>query len=131
MSNASTLPSAPDSRRPLFPKLTQQRRQTSSTHRGVASQALLRCYFLKGTRRLSSSKKEDQFGAKPLRKSTKVQIFGTRCGVTRRGDAGDQLAKEIGIDMPRISMPISLMDNCKYPQTSANRNQTIFPYQKE
>lgn len=58
--------------------------------------------------------KEDHFGGNAYEEEYKGQIYGTGSAYGYRGDYGDQLAREMGLDMPFVSMPDPLIQNGKY-----------------
>ncbi len=87
---------------------------------GVAG--LSAAYFLKGKDWLLLEK-EDHFGGNAYQEEYEGQIFGTGSAYGYRGDAGDQLAKEIGLDLPLVNMPDPIIDNGR---TSGARVSTSF-----
>src|SRR6202008_88635 len=80
---------------------------------GAGSAGLSAAYFLRGKDWLLLEK-EDHFGGNAYQEEYEGQIFGTGAAYGYRGDDGDQLAKEIGLDLPLISMPDPIIDNGKY-----------------
>jgi protoporphyrinogen/coproporphyrinogen III oxidase len=95
---------------------------------GVAG--LSAAYFLKGKDWLLLEK-EDHFGGNAYQEEYEGQIFGTGAAYGYRGDDGDLLAKEIGLDMPLISMPDPIIDNGKYAPDIWRTGINDLPYSKE
>src|SRR5208282_4076665 len=69
---------------------------------GVAG--LSAAYFLRGKNWLLLEK-EEHFGGNAYQEEYEGQVYGTGSAYGYRGDAGDVLAKEIGVDMPLVNMP--------------------------
>jgi hypothetical protein len=65
---------------------------------GGGVSGLSAAYFLKGKDWLLVEK-EDHFGGNAYQEEYEGQIFGTGSAYGYRGDPGDQLAKEIGLDI--------------------------------
>jgi hypothetical protein len=95
---------------------------------GVAG--LSAAYFLKGKDWLLLEK-EDHFGGNAYQEEYDGQIYATGAAYGYRGDAGDQLAKEIGLHLPLISMPDPLIDNGKYAPDIWRSGINDLPYTKE
>jgi len=97
---------------------------------GGGVSGLSAAYYLKGKDWLLLEK-EDHFGGNAYQEEYEGQIFGTGSAYGYRGDAGDQLAKEIGLDMPLISMPDPIIDNGKYAPDIWRTGINDLPYSKE
>ena len=95
---------------------------------GVAG--LSAAYFLKGKDWLLLEK-EDHFGGNAYQEEYEGQIFGTGSAYGYRGDAGDLLAKEIGLDMPLINMPDPIIDNGRYVPDIWRSGINDLPYAKD
>ncbi len=87
-------------------------------------------YFLKGKDWLLLEK-EEHFGGNAYQEEYEGQIFGTGAAYGYRGDAGDLLAKEIGLDMPLINMPDPIIDNGKYAPDIWRSGIDELPYPKD
>ena len=97
---------------------------------GGGVSGLSAAYFLKGKDWLLLEK-EDHFGGNAYQEEYEGQIFGTGSAYGYRGDPGDQLAKEIGLDMPLINMPDPLIDDGKYSPDIWRTGINDLPYSKE
>jgi phytoene dehydrogenase-like protein len=97
---------------------------------GGGVSGLSAAYFLKGKDWLLLEK-EDHFGGNAYQEEYEGQIFGTGAAYGYRGDPGDQLAKEIGLDMPLINMPDPIIDNGKYAPDIWRTGINDLPYSKE
>ena len=97
---------------------------------GGGVSGLSAAYFLKGKDWLLLEK-EDHFGGNAYQEEYEGQIFGTGAAYGYRGDTGDQLAKEIGLDLPLISMPDPIIDNGKYAPDIWRTGINDLPYSKE
>jgi Flavin containing amine oxidoreductase len=75
--------------------------------------------------------KEDHFGGNAYEEEYEGQIYGTGAAYGYRGDAGDVLAKEIGVDMPLINMPDPVIDNGSYGPDIWRSGLDHLPYSKE
>src|SRR5215469_5374306 len=95
---------------------------------GVAG--LSAAYFLKD-KDLLLLEKEEHFGGNAYEEQYEGQIFGTGSAYGYRGDAGDLLAKEIGLDLPLVSMPDPLIDNGKYAPDIWRTGINDLPYTKD
>ena len=97
---------------------------------GGGVSGLSAAYFLKGKDWLLLEK-EDHFGGNAYQEEYEGHLFGTGAAYGYRGDAGDQLAKEIGLDMPLINMPDPIIDNGKYAPDIWRTGIDDLPYSKE
>ena len=95
---------------------------------GVAG--LSAAYFLKGKDWLLLEK-EDHFGGNAYQEEYEGQIYGTGSAYGYRGDAGDVLAKEIGLNLPLVSMPDPMIDNGKYAPDIWRSGINDLPYSKD
>jgi len=95
---------------------------------GVAG--LSAAYFLRGKDWLLLEK-EEHFGGNAYEEEYEGQIFGTGAAYGYRGDAGDQLAKAIGLDLPLVNMPDPLIDNGRYTPDIWRTGINDLPYSKE
>jgi hypothetical protein len=95
---------------------------------GVAG--LSAAYFLKGKDWLLLEK-EDHFGGNAYQEEYEGQIFATGAAYGYRGDQGDHLAKEIGLNMPLINMPDPIIDNAKYAPDIWRSGINDLPYSKD
>jgi protoporphyrinogen/coproporphyrinogen III oxidase len=97
---------------------------------GGGVSGLSAAYFLKGKDWLLLEK-EEHFGGNAYQEEYEGQVFGTGAAYGYRGDDGDQLAKEIGIDMPLINMPDPIIVNGKYSPDIWRSGIDDLPYSKE
>src|SRR5271170_2525582 len=95
---------------------------------GVAG--LSAAYFLRGKDWLLLEK-EEHFGGNAYQEEYEGQIFGTGSAYGYRGDAGDVLAKEIGVDMPLVNMPDPVIDNGKFGPDIWRTGIEHLPYPKK
>jgi len=95
---------------------------------GVAG--LSAAYFLKGQDWLLLEK-EDHFGGNAYQEEYDGHIFATGAAYGYRGDAGDLLAKEIGLKLPLVSMPDPIIDNGKYAPDIWRTGINDLPYSKD
>jgi protoporphyrinogen/coproporphyrinogen III oxidase len=95
---------------------------------GVAG--LSAAYFLKGKDWLLLEK-EDHFGGNAYQEEYDGQIYGTGSAYGYRGDAGDLLAKEIGLEMPLVNMPDPIIDNGRYAPDIWRTGINDLPYPKD
>ncbi len=94
---------------------------------GVAG--LSAAYFLKDKDWLLLEK-EDHFGGNAYQEEYEGQVFGTGAAYGYRGDAGDLLAKEIGLDLPLVNMPDPIIDNGRYAPDIWRSGINDLPYTK-
>jgi hypothetical protein len=94
---------------------------------GVAG--LSAAYYLKDKDWLLLEK-EEHFGGNAYQEEYEGQVFGTGSAYGYRGDAGDLLAKEIGLDMPLINMPDPVIDNGRYAPDIWRAGINDLPYPK-
>ena len=94
---------------------------------GVAG--LSAAYFLRGKDWLLLEK-EDHFGGNAYQEEYEGHIFGTGSAYGYRGDHGDMLAKEIGLNLPLINMPDPIIDNGKYAPDIWRTGINDLPYSK-
>jgi hypothetical protein len=95
---------------------------------GVAG--LSAAYFLKAKDWLLLEK-EDHFGGNAYQEEYDGHTYATGAAYGYRGDAGDQLAKEIGLHLPLISTPDPLIDNGKYAPDIWRTGINDLPYTKD
>jgi len=95
---------------------------------GIAG--LSAAYFMKGKDWLLLEK-EDHFGGNAYEEDYEGHIFGTGSAYGYKGDQGDQLAKEIGVNMPLVNMPDPIIDNGKYSPDIWRSGLNDLPYPKE
>jgi monoamine oxidase len=95
---------------------------------GVAG--LSAAYFLRGKEWLLLEK-EDHFGGNAYQEEYAGQVYGTGSAYGYRGDDGDNLAKEIGLDMPFIAMPDPVIDNGVYTADPWKAGLEHLPYTKD
>lgn len=95
---------------------------------GVAG--LSAAYFLKGKDWLLLEK-EEHFGGNAYQEEYEGQAFATGAAYGYRGDAGDKLAKEIGLNLPLINMPDPIIDNGKYAPDIWRTGINDLPYTKD
>ena len=94
---------------------------------GVAG--LSAAYFLRGKDWLLLEK-EGHFGGNAYQEEYQGQVYGTGSAYGYRGDDGDRLAKEIGIDMPFVGMPDPVIDNGVYTADPWKAGLDHLPYTK-
>jgi hypothetical protein len=75
--------------------------------------------------------KEDHFGGNAYEEEYQGQLFSTGAAYDFRGSFSDQLAKEIGVDMPLVDMPDPTIDNRSYVPDTWRAGLEHLPYQKE
>ena len=95
---------------------------------GVAG--LSAAYFLPG-KDWMLLEKEAHFGGNAYQEEYEGQIYGTGSAYGYRGDAGDLLAKEIGLHLPLVAMPDPIIDNGKYSPDIWRSGINDLPYAKE
>ena len=95
---------------------------------GVAG--LSAAYFLPG-KDWMLLEKEAHFGGNAYQEEYEGQIYGTGSAYGYRGDAGDSLAKEIGLHLPLVAMPDPIIDNGKYSPDIWRSGINDLPYSKE
>ena len=66
-----------------------------------------------------------------MKKSTTARFFSTGSAYDFRGSFSDQLAKEIGINMPLVDMPDPTIDNRTYVPDTWRSGLEHLPYTKE
>jgi protoporphyrinogen/coproporphyrinogen III oxidase len=96
---------------------------------GGGVSGLSAAYFLRGKDWLLLEK-EDHFGGNAYEEEYQGQIFATGSAYGYRGDEGDLLAKEIGLDMPLINMPDPVIDNGKFGPDIWRSGIDQLPYTK-
>jgi 2-polyprenyl-6-methoxyphenol hydroxylase-like FAD-dependent oxidoreductase len=95
---------------------------------GVAG--LSAAYFLRGKDWLLFEK-EAQFGGNALQEEFEGQAYATGSAYAFRGDEGDQLASEIGLQLPLINMPDPTIVNKTYVPDTWKAGLDQLPYPKE
>ena len=95
---------------------------------GVAG--LSAAYFLENKDWLLLEK-EAHFGGNAYEEEYEGQIFGTGSAYGYRGDAGDQLAKQIGLDLPLVNMPDPMIDNGRYVPDIWRKGINDLPYSRD
>src|SRR5450432_4216659 len=95
---------------------------------GVAG--LSSAYFLRGKDWLLLEK-EEHFGGNAYQEEYHGQAYGTGSAYGYRGDDGDHLAKEIGVEMPFVAMPDPVLDNGVYTADPWKAGLNHLPYSKE
>ena len=95
---------------------------------GVAG--LSAAYFLKDKDWLLLEK-EEHFGGNAHQEEYEGQIFGTGSAYGYRGDQGDLLAKEIGLDLPLVNMPDPVIDNGRFAPDIWRSGINELPYTKD
>lgn len=95
---------------------------------GVAG--LSAAYFLRGKDWLLLEK-DDHFGGNAYQEEYEGQIFATGSAYGYRDDAGDKLAKEIGLYLPPINMPDPIIDNGKYAPDIWRTGIDDLPYTRD
>jgi hypothetical protein len=97
---------------------------------GGGVSGLSAAYYLHGKDWLLLEK-EDHFGGNAYEEEYQGQIFATGSAYGYRGDEGDLLAKEIGLDMPLINMPDPVIDNGKFGPDIWRSGIDQLPYTKD
>ena len=95
---------------------------------GVAG--LSAAYFLRGKDWLLLEK-ENHFGGNAYQEEFDGQPFSTGAAYAYRGDDGDQLAAELGLKLPLVSMPDPTLVNKTYVPDTWKTGITQLPYPKE
>lgn len=95
---------------------------------GVAG--LSAAYFLRGKDCLLLEK-EPQFGGNALQEEFEGEIYGTGSAFSFRGDEGDQLASEIGLQLPFVNMPDPTIVNKTFVPDTWKAGLDQLPYPKE
>jgi monoamine oxidase len=95
---------------------------------GVAG--LSAAYFLRGKDWLLLEK-ELQFGGNALQEEFDGQIYATGSAYAYHGDEGDQLASEIGLQLPFVNMPDPTIANKTYVPDTWKTGIDQLPYSKE
>jgi monoamine oxidase len=95
---------------------------------GIAG--LSAAYFLRGKDWLLLEK-EEHFGGNAYEEEFEGQIYGTGSAYGYRGDEGDKLAREIGVEMPLVAMPDPVIDNGVYTADPWKEGLDHLPYSKE
>jgi NAD(P)-binding Rossmann-like domain len=75
--------------------------------------------------------KEEHFGGNAYEEEYQEQLFSTGAAYDFRGSFSDQLAKEIGVDMPLVGMPDPTIDNRTYVPDTWRSGLEHLPYTKE
>jgi protoporphyrinogen oxidase len=75
--------------------------------------------------------KEDHFGGNAYEEEYQGQFFSTGAAYDFRGSFSDQLAKEIGVDMPLVDMPDPTIDNHTYVPDTWRSGLKHLPYKKD
>jgi len=75
--------------------------------------------------------KEDHFGGNAYEEEYHGQFFSTGAAYDFRGSFSDQLAKEIGVDMPLVDMPDPTIDNRTYVPDTWRSGLEHLPYNKD
>ena len=97
---------------------------------GGGAAGLSAAYFLRG-KDWMLLEKEEHFGGNAYEEQYEGQIFGTGSAYGYRGDAGDLLAKEIGLNLPLVAMPDPMIDNGKYAPDIWRTGINDLPYSKD
>ena len=87
-------------------------------------------YFLRGKDWLLLEK-EAHFGGNAYQEEFAGQPFATGAAFAYRGDHGDQLAAELGLKLPLVSMPDPTIVNKTYVPDTWNAGISQLPYPKE
>jgi 2-polyprenyl-6-methoxyphenol hydroxylase-like FAD-dependent oxidoreductase len=95
---------------------------------GVAG--LSAAYFLRGKDWLLLEK-EPQFGGNALQEEFEGEIYGTGSAYASRGDEGDQLASEIGLQLPFINMPDPTIVNKTFVPDTWKTGLDQLPYPRK
>jgi oxygen-dependent protoporphyrinogen oxidase len=112
-----------------FPR-PEATRKTDIVIIGGGMAGLSAAYFLRDKEWLLLEK-EDHFGGNAYQEEYEGQAFSTAAAYDFRGSHSDQLAKEIGIDMPLIDMPDPTIDNGVYVPDTWGKGLEHLPYKKE
>lgn len=75
--------------------------------------------------------KENHFGGNAYEEDYQGQVFSTGAAYDFRGSFSDQLAKEIGVDMPLVDMPDPTIDNRTYVPDTWRSGLEHLPYKKQ
>jgi spermidine dehydrogenase len=75
--------------------------------------------------------KEDHFGGNAYEEEYQGQFFSTGAAYDFRGSFSDQLAKEVGVDMPLVDMPDPTIDNRTYVPDTWRSGLEHLPYKKD
>jgi hypothetical protein len=75
--------------------------------------------------------KEDHFGGNAYEEEYQGQFFSTAAAYDFRGSFSDQLAKEIGVDMPLVDMPDPTIDNRTYVPDTWRSGLVHLPYKND
>jgi hypothetical protein len=75
--------------------------------------------------------KEEHFGGNAYEEEYQGQFFSTGAAYDFRGSFSDQLAKEIGVDMPLVDMPDPTIDNRSCVPDTWRSGLEHLPYKKE
>ena len=75
--------------------------------------------------------KEDHFGGNAYEEEYQGQFFSTAAAYDFRGSFSDQLAKEIGVDMPLVDMPDPTIDNRTYVPDTWRSGLAHLPYKND
>jgi len=75
--------------------------------------------------------KEDHFGGNAYEEEYQGQFFSTGAAYDFRGSFSDQLAKELGVDMPLVDMPDPTIDNRTYVPDTWRSGLEHLPYKKD
>jgi protoporphyrinogen/coproporphyrinogen III oxidase len=97
---------------------------------GGGVSGLSAAYFLKGKDWLLLEK-EEHFGGNAYQEEYEGQVFATGSAYGYRGDEGDRLAKEIGLDLPLVNMPDPIIDNGKYAPDIWRSGINDLPYSRD
>jgi hypothetical protein len=95
---------------------------------GVAG--LSAAYFLPGKDWLLLEK-EDHFGGNAYQEDYEGQFFATGSAYAYRGDESDQLASEIGLQLPLVNMPDPTLVNGTYVPDTWKSGLSQLPYPKD
>ena len=97
---------------------------------GGGMSGLSAAYFLRDKDWLLLEK-EAHFGGNAYQEEIEGQVFATGAAYDFRGSFSDQLAREIGIEMPLIDMPDPTIDNGQYVPDTWGAGLEHLPYKKE
>jgi hypothetical protein len=75
--------------------------------------------------------KEEHFGGNAYEEEYQGQFFSTAAAYDFRGSFSDQLAKDIGVDMPLVDMPDPTIDNRTYVPDTWRSGLEHLPYKKD